>query len=141
MSWLLRSTKSNLLSSTSSLSRTFSSIPRSTNQIGAISPAYAELFHRTTATLPTGTPSPILTISSIILLSLFRSVFESLDFFELACYFSADENPTKGNVIGFPKNLENKFGGDSNVINSLVCVFFVFIFCVCLFCCILHSAK
>ncbi|WJX43877.1 Succinate dehydrogenase cytochrome B subunit mitochondrial [Trifolium repens] len=84
MSWLLRSTKSKLLSSTSSLSRTFSSIPRSTNQIGAISPASAELFHRTTTTLPT-----------------------------------ADENPTKGNVIGFPKNLENKLGGDSNVINSL----------------------
>ncbi|PNY03660.1 succinate dehydrogenase subunit 3 [Trifolium pratense] len=92
MSWLLRSTKSKLLSS-SSLSRTFSSIPRSTNQIGAISPASAELFHRTTATLST-----------------------------------ADENPIKGNLIGFPKNLENKLGGDSNVINSLcvymtICVF------------------
>ncbi|GAU31916.1 hypothetical protein TSUD_271000 [Trifolium subterraneum] len=75
MSWLLRSTKSKLLSSSSSLSRTFSSIPRSTNQIGAISPASAELFHRTTTTLP-----------------------------------AADENATKVNVIGVPKNLENKLG-------------------------------
>ncbi|KAL3017559.1 hypothetical protein AAZX31_06G285600 [Glycine max] len=51
MSWLLRSTKSKLLSSSSSssLSRTFPSLPRP--QIGAISPL-PDLFHRNTATMP-----------------------------------------------------------------------------------------
>ncbi|KAH1128292.1 hypothetical protein GLYMA_06G305600v4 [Glycine max] len=51
MSWLLRSTKSKFLSSSSSssLSRTFPSLPRP--QIGAISPL-PDLFHRNTATMP-----------------------------------------------------------------------------------------
>ncbi|KAH1142473.1 hypothetical protein AAZX31_12G095000 [Glycine max] len=56
MSWLLRSTKSKLLSSSSSLSRTFPSLSRSgptldLPQIGAISPL-PDLFHRNTATMP-----------------------------------------------------------------------------------------
>ncbi|RZB75170.1 Succinate dehydrogenase subunit 3-2, mitochondrial [Glycine soja] len=56
MSWLLRSTKSKLLSSSSSLSRTFPSLSRSgptldLPQIGAISPL-PDLFHRSTATMP-----------------------------------------------------------------------------------------
>ncbi|XP_004517087.1 uncharacterized protein [Cicer arietinum] len=58
MSWLLRSTKTKLLSSSSSLSRTFSSIPRSTNQIEPLSPVAAQLFHPTTSTLPTADENP-----------------------------------------------------------------------------------
>ncbi|XP_058757783.1 succinate dehydrogenase subunit 3-1, mitochondrial-like [Vicia villosa] len=58
MSYLLRSSKSKLLSSSSSLSRAFSSIPRSNNQIGSISPAATELFQRNSATLPNAEENP-----------------------------------------------------------------------------------
>ncbi|KAJ1404321.1 Succinate dehydrogenase/fumarate reductase type B, transmembrane subunit [Sesbania bispinosa] len=62
MSWLLRSSKANLSSYSSSLSRTFSSLPhglhRSTPpQIGALSPA-VELFRSKTATVPIADEKP-----------------------------------------------------------------------------------
>ncbi|XP_014520153.1 uncharacterized protein LOC106777138 [Vigna radiata var. radiata] len=90
MSWVLRSTKSKLLSSSSSsLSRTFPSFSRTAhhlphNQIGALSPL-TDLFHRNTASTPL-----------------------------------AKENASGGNVTGLPKVPANKLGCDSNPINSLM---------------------
>ncbi|ESW04543.1 hypothetical protein PHAVU_011G103900 [Phaseolus vulgaris] len=90
MSWLLRSTKSKLLSSSSSsLSRTFPYLSRTThylprNQIGLLSPL-ADLFRRNTASTP-----------------------------------PAREDASGGNLTGLPKVPANKLGCDSHAINSLM---------------------
>ncbi|TKY66969.1 Succinate dehydrogenase subunit 3-2 [Spatholobus suberectus] len=90
MSWLLRSTKTKLLYSSSSfsssLSRTFPSLPRPTHdlpQIGALSPL-PDVFHRNTATMP----------------------------------IRAKENASGGNLTGLPRDPANELGSDSNAINS-----------------------
>ncbi|QCD87925.1 aconitate hydratase 1 [Vigna unguiculata] len=90
MSWVLRSTKSKVLSSSaSSLSRTFPSLSGAVhrlphNQIGALSPL-TDLFHRNTSSTPL-----------------------------------AKENASGGNLTGLPNVLANKLGCDSNAINSLM---------------------
>ncbi|WVZ04007.1 hypothetical protein V8G54_024813 [Vigna mungo] len=90
MSWVLRSTKSKVLSSSaSSLSRSFPSLSRAAhhlphNQIGALSPL-ADHFHRNTAFTPL-----------------------------------ANEHASSGNLTGLPNVRANKIGCDSNAINSLL---------------------
>ncbi|KOM50368.1 hypothetical protein LR48_Vigan08g119500 [Vigna angularis] len=95
MSWVLRSTKSKVLSSSaSSFSRSFSSLSHAAhhlphNHIGSLSPL-TDRFHRNTTLTPL-----------------------------------AKENASGGNLTGLPNVRANKIGCDSNAINSLVCIFSV----------------
>ncbi|KAG2397323.1 Succinate dehydrogenase subunit 3-1 [Vigna angularis] len=90
MSWVLRSTKSKVLSSSaSSFSRSFSSLSHAAhhlphNHIGSLSPL-TDRFHRNTTLTPL-----------------------------------AKENASGGNLTGLPNVRANKIGCDSNAINSLM---------------------